>query len=532
MEQTIVSNEVVEIEFQSTQDYKDPYRDVECNIEMIGPGDKTIVHPAFWAGGRTWKARVSASKPGEYRYVTACSNANDTGLSGQRGTMTVCEYRGRNPLFYHGRVRVAEDKRHFEHEDGTPFFWLGDTWWMGLCSRLDYPDGFRTLAEDRKRKGFNVIQIVAGPYPDMEENDPRGQNPAGFPFTSGFESVNPGYFDDADRKIIGLVEMGFMPCIVGMWGYYLPRIGVDGCKRFWRYLVARYGAYPVAWCIAGEGTMPFYLSETKEKDAQEQLKGWTEVTRFVRELDGFHNMITIHPTRFGREMVEDPSLLDFDMLQTGHSDLDTVPYTAKSVIQSYGSEPVMPVVVGEVNYEGIMGRCWQNIERMSFYASVLNGSAGHTYGANGIWQMSTPDQPYGNSPHGRSWGNTPWQEAYRLPGSAQMGIGKKFMKIFPWWKLERRPEWVEPEYDPSKPYSCIASGIPGKLRILYSPLMWDPPKIRGIEAEQSYRAYFFDPIRGEGIPIGKVKPEADGSWRAPRHPGEVHDWLVVLEAEV
>jgi len=58
---------------------------------------------------------------------------------------------------------VAKDKRHFEHLDGTPFFWLGDTWWMGLCKRLSW-DGFQELTANRKAKGFNVVQIVCGPY--------------------------------------------------------------------------------------------------------------------------------------------------------------------------------------------------------------------------------------------------------------------------------------------------------------------------------------------------------------------------------
>jgi hypothetical protein len=68
-------------------------------------------------------------------------------------------------LFKHGPIRVAADRRHFEYADGTPFFWLGDTWWMGLSHRLHFPDEFAQLAADRKAKGFNVIQIVAGLIP-------------------------------------------------------------------------------------------------------------------------------------------------------------------------------------------------------------------------------------------------------------------------------------------------------------------------------------------------------------------------------
>jgi hypothetical protein len=35
--------------------------------------------------------------------------------------------------------------------------------------------------------------------------------------------------------------------------------GLDMVKRHWRNLVARYAAYPVVWCAAGEATMTYYL---------------------------------------------------------------------------------------------------------------------------------------------------------------------------------------------------------------------------------------------------------------------------------
>ena len=89
----------------------------------------------------------------------------------------------------------------------------------------------------------------------------------------------------------------------------------------------------------------------------------------------------------------------------------------------------MPVVNAEVNYEGIMGRSWQNIQRLDFYHTMMNGAAGVTYGANGIWQLNTEEQPYGRSPHGRSWGSTPWRVAARLPGSDQVGLGGRFFSL-------------------------------------------------------------------------------------------------------
>jgi len=275
--------------------------------------------------------------------------------------------------------------------------------------------------------------------------------------------------------------------------------------------------------------MPYYLSEAREEDAAFQRRGWTEVMSYVREIDGFGNLVTIHPTRYGRDMVDDPELLDFEMLQTGHGDLDSIPATAETVIKSTEREPLMPVVNAEVNYEGIMGRCWQNVQRLSFYVSVFNGTAGHTYGANGIWQASTKEHPYGPSPHGRCWGNTPWQEAAQLPGSAQVALGGRFLAQFPWWEMEKHPEWIDPKEDETHAYAVRCIGIPKRVRLIYVPMLWDPPMLHEIEAGVQYRAYYFDPCTGTTHDLGHVTPDAEAKWQ-PSLPPEMHDWLVILEA--
>jgi len=520
---------VVEIDWQSTLTHPDPYNDVDVDVTCHRPDGSTFTAPAFWDGGSTWIFRFAGDQAGEYRLVSRCNRAGDAGLHGQRRAIHVQPDDEDNALYRRGRLRVAADRRHFEHADGTPFLWVGDTWWMGLTTRLDLPDGFRWLTRDRVEKGFSVVQIIAGPYPDMDAWDPRGRNEAGFPFEAGFERVNPGYYRYADRKIQHLVEAGLVPCIVGMWGYYLPRLGLDKVKRFWRYLVARYGAYPVTWCLCGEATMPYYLTENREADAALQKEGWTEVMAWVRRTDGYRNLITIHPTHYGREQVDDPGLMDFEMLQTGHGDIDSVPGVIRSVRQSVAAEPPMPIVNAEVNYEGIMGRSWQNVQRLDFYHTMMNGAAGFTYGANGIWQLNTEAEPYGPSPHGRSWGSTPWREAAQLPGSSQVGLGGRFFSELPWWKLERHPEWIDSPAKPEDAYAPVASGIPGRLRVVYSPHCWNPPRVRGLERGVAYTASWFDPVTGRESVIGPVEPDADDSWTPP-FPSEVHDWLLVLRA--
>ena len=77
-----------------------------------------------------------------------------------------------------------------------------------------------------------------------------------------------------------------------------------------------------------------------------------------------------------------------------------------------------------------------------FWTNVLSGAAGHTYGANGIWQLNRQGRPYGNSPHGGNYGTIPWDEAMKLPGSQQLGLGKRLLEAYPWHHFEPHPEWA------------------------------------------------------------------------------------------
>ncbi|MCL5269707.1 MAG: DUF4038 domain-containing protein, partial [bacterium] len=355
-----------------------------------GPPTETWRVPAFWAGGGEWRVRFAPPRPGRYTIRTECSDPADAGLHGQAATLEAVPYDGTNDLLRRGGLRVAADRRHFEHADGTPFFWLGDTWWMGLCRRWSWPADFQLMTADRAAKGFTVIQIVAGLYPDMPGFDPRGANETGFPWEADYVRLNPVYFDMADLRIQWLVRAGLVPCIVAAWGYYLPLLGEAKMKRHWRNLVARWGAWPVVWCLAGEAAMPYYLSKDKEGDRQGQKAGWTELARYVRRIDPWRRPITIHPTDAGRNNVEDPAMLDFDMLQTGHGGPASLPVTVRAVTEARRREPAMPFIDAEVEYEGIIHGTSAETSRLCFWAAVLSGAAGHTYGANGIWQINNP----------------------------------------------------------------------------------------------------------------------------------------------
>ena len=527
-----IQNQAVEWAYASGKVYADPFNEVELDVVFTDAEGETWQVPAFWAGDQEWRVRFAAPRPGTYRYRTACSDEGNASLHGQEGVLQVSPYEGGHELLRHGPLRVSENRRYLEHLDGTPFLWLGDTWWMGLCRRLSWPDDFQLLTADRRAKGFTVIQIVAGLYPDMPAFDERGANEAGYPWEEGYARICPAYFDMADLRIRWLVKSGLVPCIVGCWGYHLPWLGVERMKQHWRNLIARYGAYPAIWCMAGEAAMAYYLSKDKEKDIEFQKNGWTEVARYVRSVDPYRHPITIHPTRSGRDQVVDDTVLDFDMLQSGHGGYANMPTAAKHVVDAVARVPHMPVVEGEVCYEGILEGSREEVQRFLFWSCMLSGGAGYTYGANGIWQVNTRDVPYGPSPHGASWGDRPWEDAYRLPGSAHIGLGKRLLERYDWWRFEPHQEWVEPCAGEKEYVAPFGAGIPGKVRVFYFPkpmTSWAAPAfITGMESDVRYTAFFYDPKTGREVPIGQVEAGPEGKWRVPS-PILMQDWVLVLE---
>ena len=530
---TATQYDLSEWRYISRKVYEDPFNAIELDAVITDARDRSWRVPAYWAGAHEWRVRFAPPTAGTYRVRSICTDEANVDLHGREVVLEASPGRSDNLLITRGPLRVAPSGRTLEHADGTPFFWLGDTWWMGLCKRWSWPDDFKQMTADRVAKGFTVIQIVAGLYPDMPGFDERGANEAGYPWEADYARINPAYFDRADERIEWLVQSGLVPCIVASWAYYMLTVGLEKMKQHWRNLIARWGCYPVVWCVAGEIAMPFYLSQDKATDSQLQKDAWTRVGHYVRQIDPFHRLVTAHPTAAARDQVADEAILDFDMLQTGHSDWSSVANTVTLAAREYAREPHMPVINGEVVYEGHMQANWQNLQRMVFWGSVLNGSAGHTYGAGGIWQINTRQQPYGASPHGGTYENTPWDEAMHLPGSRQLGLGKALLMRYPWWRLAPHPEWVQPHWTPENCLLPYAAGIPGELRIVYIPgrfYDWSGPTILALEDDVRYHAFYFSPINGAEYDLGTAAAGADGAWQAPRVP-LAQDWVLVLERQ-
>jgi hypothetical protein len=278
--------------------------------------------------------------------------------------------------------------------------------------------------------------------------------------------------------------------------------------------------------------MPYYLaSDHVSGKSKAQIDGWTELGRYLRQIDPYHHPITIHPTQVGRDQVTDDSVLDFNMLQTGHGGLGSMSNTVSFLTRELAREPRMPVLVGEVSYEGFMHITSDEIQRLAFWASLLSGAAGHTYGANGIWQVNLPGAPFGASPHGLTWGNRPWEEAAQLPGSAQLGLAKGLLERYDWQSFSPHQEWVDPCGSPEKIDWPFAAGNE-RVRIIYffgPNAPWGPRfTVQKLDPAARYRAFFWDPRSGEEHPLGEVTSDPQGAWTIPWQP-ELSDWVVVLE---
>jgi hypothetical protein len=383
--------------------------------------------------------------------------------------------------------------------------------------------GFQELTADRKAKWYNVVQIVCGPYPDENMMEAGWENEGGMPYeTLDFSVVNPKYFEYADRRIQHLVDAGLVPAIVGGWGRpqaggksTLVQVGIDGFKRHWRNLVARYGAYPTIWIVGGE--------------ARDAYGPWSTPARYLKGVDPYHRLLCYHAPGHPREMLQDNDMFDFDMVAFGHDGMNTVNRTSQLMQSCLAMSPKRPVLCGEGCYEGHMQTNFQAHQRYMFWRFMLSGAAGHTYGAAGVCHASVEGDP-GIVPV-YDW--TTWMEGMNYPGSSQLGIGKRLLEKYPWWRFEPRPEWAEKD--------CFAAGISHEVRLIYQPSRgiynWNATVVKNLEPDTAYSAFYFDPATGRRFDQGAVINDetssliSSGEYKAPPLPSP-QDWVLVLERAV
>ena len=283
--------------------------------------------------------------------------------------------------------------------------------------------------------------------------------------------------------------------------------------------------------------MPFYVDAHRIEDMddwrRQRSAAWSAMATWIHSQDGFQRPITIHPTDFGRQQVDDPATINFEMLQTGHQGFPALSNTINMLEVSLTKQPEMPVIISEVCYEGILESSGPDIQRFLYWSSALSGSAGFTYGANGLWQVNSDEIPYGASPHGMAWGGPSWRDASQLGGSGQIGLAKQFLDTLDWPSLTPSPHLVSDhasEEDRILPYAAVASD---GTRIVFVPapaiflLRRGGLQLFELEPGSRREGFYLNPKSGEELEAVDIVAEPDGTSFMPTPP-IIQDWVFVL----
>ncbi|GHT70715.1 hypothetical protein AGMMS50239_39380 [Bacteroidia bacterium] len=342
-----------------------------------------------------------------------------------------------------GKLQVSENHRFLQHENGKPFFWLGETAWL-LPSRLNRDEAGYFIGETAKN-GYNVIQISV--LHSIPATNAYGHFalPNGFDFKNIDKAGEYNYWKHIDYMVESAQNRGIYIGIVCVWGGNVKagKMSNDEAKKYGEFLANRYKKYPnIIWIIGGD----------VRGDSNADV--WRTLAKTIKANDSGH-LMTYHP--LGRTMsatwFNNDDWLDFNMFQSGHRrygqrngdgaypiEENTEEDSWRFVERSLAVAPVKPVLDGEPSYEDIpqglhntAERYWQaeDVRRYAYW-SVFAGSFGHTYGHNSTMQMYRP----GVSP---AYGaKKPWWDAIHDTGCQQMKYLKNLILAFPYF--ERIPD--------------------------------------------------------------------------------------------
>lgn len=336
-----------------------------------------------------------------------------------------------------GKLKVSENGRYLQHENGTPFFWLGDTGWL-LPERLDR-DEAEFYLDQCAAKGYNVVQVQT--INAVPSYNAYGQSsmPEGWDFKNINKKGVYGYWDHMDFIVKVAESKGIYIGMTCIWGG-LVNAGLMNEKEaqvYGKFLADRYKNAPnIIWFIGG--------------DIRGDVKTavWESLAKAIKTSDKNH-LMTYHPR--GRTCsstwFNNAEWLDFNMFQSGHrrygqrkgdgdytiaenTEEDNWRYVEKALSLS----PMKPVMDGEPSYEDIPQglhdvnevRWNANDVRRYAYWSVFAGAFGHTYGHNSIMQFMKPGVV------GSFGAKRYWYDCLEDPGYNQMKYLKALMLAFPY----------------------------------------------------------------------------------------------------
>ncbi len=436
------------------------------------------------------------------------------------------------------KLTVSYNGHFLMTEAGKPFFWLGDTGWL-LFSKLNRAEADRYL-EDRRRKGFNVIQAVmvhsvddVNVYGNSALIDRNIARPKTTPGKSFNDKAQYDYWDHVDYIIDKAADKGLYVALVPVWGTNVKRglVNQQQAKTYAAWLANRYkNKSNIIWINGGDIL------------GSDSPNVWNAVGNTLHDLDKNH-LITFHPRGRTTSSIwfHNEQWLQLNMFQSGHRDYaqDTSskePFRFgednwKYVNLDYNKTPVKPVLDGEPSYEGIpyglhdttLPRWTDKDVRRYAYWSVFAGAAGFTYGDNSVMQMHKPGDKtvaYGAKEY--------WFQAMNDPGSSQMIWLKKLMLSKPYFNRVPDESLVA---DQGKKYNYIAATRGKDYAFFYDytgrNFKVNMGKIRGAKV----KATWFNPIKGTKKLIGLFFNKDVHNFDPPGEQEDGNDWILILESK-
>ena len=435
------------------------------------------------------------------------------------------------------RLRISENRRFIVKEDGSPFFYLGDTAWE-LFHRLNREEAERYL-KDRAAKGFTVIQAVALAELDgLNDPNPYGHRPL-INNDPAQPDVKDGatndYWDHVDHIVKQADSLGLYIGLLPTWGdKWNKKWGVgpevfngQNAEAYGEWLGRRYkDASNIIWILGGDRPI--------ENDTHKEII--RQMARGIRRGDGGSHLMTLHPPggQGSSTWFHTDDWLSFNMRQNGHVTEFNPRYEVTRA--DYDRTPTKPVMDGEPIYEDHpisfkakeLGHSVASDVRRALYWNLFTGAFGHTYGHHSVWQMWQPGRKPINNPL------LPWHEAINQPAAGQMQYGRRLIDSRPF--LTRIPD--DSVIVPADPPSSVpGAGLKrfvatrdaeGSYAFVYAPTG------RGFKVRMDkiaggkVKAWWFNPRTGEATLIGEFPNTGEREFVPPTK-GEDLDWVLVLD---
>lgn len=340
----------------------------------------------------------------------------------------------------HGRLRVSDNQRFLQHEDGTPFFWLGETAWL-MPQRLNR-DEVQYYLQICHEAEYNMVQVQV--MNEVPSYNVYGQKSLTVDAEGTWQMSEP-YWEHMDHIVHQAERQGIYVGMVCIWGNAVKagKMDVSQAKAYGAFLANRYkNRKNIIWIIGGD----------IQGDVKPEV--WDALATTIKSIDKNH-LMTFHPR--GRTTSahwwSKASWIDFHAFQSGHRKygqrMGTVNYPIPDnteednwqyVDSVWSYQPLKPVIDDEPVYEEIPkglhvtdeGYWHASDVRRYAYWSVFAGSCGHTYGHNAIMQFYRKGLPPAY------FCEKEWTEALRDPGFNQMKYLKRLMLSLPYF--ERVPD--------------------------------------------------------------------------------------------